>query len=305
MPGSLLSIYLISHRFQNSDKMSKRPIYFIVILGAFAVLLLWNPFNIRIPETPKYSGEDSILVAAHRGSHKKHPENSLAAIQQSIDTGIDIVEIDVRETRDKQLILMHDETLDRTTTGSGNVMDTNWSEIAELNLLFDGRSSREKIPKLEEALKMAKGKITVNLDFKTEEAVLIKRVYQLISDYNMEDSVILTIDDLKLIPELHNYNPNIKLMPVVFSKRKIRQMLKYEYIKILQVYPGKLTNALQKDIEDREILIWMNSLRKYDKLEASEKSGFEKLISKNKVDMIQTDHPEELRDFLKARNLHH
>ena len=71
----------------------------------------------------KYSASDQILVAAHRGSHSKFPENSLAAIEESIQQGIDIVEVDIRETKDNIPVLMHDKSLDRTTTGDKLLID--------------------------------------------------------------------------------------------------------------------------------------------------------------------------------------
>ena len=64
-----------------------------------------------------------ITVVAHRADWRYAPENSLAAIESSIRLGADVVELDVQKTKDGQLILMHDKTLDRTTTGKGNRMD--------------------------------------------------------------------------------------------------------------------------------------------------------------------------------------
>jgi len=68
------------------------------------------------------SADDSyVMVAAHRGDWTNAPENSLLAIKDAIEAGVDIVEIDVRITKDKALVLMHDRTIDRTTTGKGKL----------------------------------------------------------------------------------------------------------------------------------------------------------------------------------------
>lgn len=64
-----------------------------------------------------------VLVAAHRGDWRYAPENSMAAIENAIKMGVDIVEIDIQKTKDGKLILMHDGTLDRTTTGKGKIAD--------------------------------------------------------------------------------------------------------------------------------------------------------------------------------------
>src|SRR5690606_30766812 len=69
-------------------------------------------------ETPR---ADDVMVVAHRACWKEAPENSVAAIQDCIEMGVDMVEIDVQATADGQLVLMHDDTVDRTTNGSGRV----------------------------------------------------------------------------------------------------------------------------------------------------------------------------------------
>ena len=83
------------------------------------------------------SQNDQVIVVAHRGDWRNAPENSLQAIENCIKMGVDMVEIDIRETKDGQLILMHDETIDRTTTGTGKVTDLTWDYLQTL-LLRDG-----------------------------------------------------------------------------------------------------------------------------------------------------------------------
>ncbi|MDT7828799.1 glycerophosphodiester phosphodiesterase family protein [Pricia sp. S334] len=70
-----------------------------------------------------YDRPEIIMVAAHRAAHQRHPENSLAAVQESIRLGIDIIEIDLRMSKDGKFVLMHDSTVDRTTNGTGSVSD--------------------------------------------------------------------------------------------------------------------------------------------------------------------------------------
>ena len=95
----------------------------------------------------------SVLVAAHRGDWRFAPENSIAAIEHSIGTGVDVVELDLQLTRDSILIVMHDSKLDRTTTGKGRVSDWTMDSIRTLKLK-NGASIRTKhsVPTLEEAL---------------------------------------------------------------------------------------------------------------------------------------------------------
>jgi glycerophosphoryl diester phosphodiesterase len=117
-----------------------------------------------------------VLVAAHRGlsgrstgAWQKYPENSLAAIANSIELGIDIVEVDVRKTKDGQLILMHDANVDRTTDGTGGITNLTLAEIKQLHLRLgvggtNAAVSDQRVPTLEEVMLLAKDKCMVNLD---------------------------------------------------------------------------------------------------------------------------------------------
>jgi len=105
------------------------------------------------------SNNNQVMVVAHRGDWRNAPENSLQAIENCITMGVDIVEIDVRETKDGVLVLMHDETIDRTTTGKGKVSELAWEYLQTLNLRDGiGHSTPHKIPTLEEALLLTKDK---------------------------------------------------------------------------------------------------------------------------------------------------
>ena len=76
-----------------------------------------------------------VIVVAHRGDWRYAPENSIAAIEHSIAVGVDVVELDLQLTKDSVLIVMHDGTLNRTTTGKGNVKDWPLDSIKTLNWL--------------------------------------------------------------------------------------------------------------------------------------------------------------------------
>jgi len=111
------------------------------------------------------SKNDQIIVIAHRGIWHNAPENSLQAIQNSIEMGVDMVEIDIRVTKDGNLVLMHDQSINRTTNGKGNVKDWTLEQLKTLNLVDGfGSVTEHKIPTLEEALLLSKDKILINLD---------------------------------------------------------------------------------------------------------------------------------------------
>ncbi|OME10751.1 hypothetical protein BSK60_23915 [Paenibacillus odorifer] len=109
------------------------------------------------------------MIAAHKGDWRGHPENSLSGIQSAIDMGVEMVEIDVRKTSDGKIVLMHDPDVNRTTNGTGDVMNLTLAQIKALKLREGQGGSgaaltNETVPTLEEAMNLAKGKVLVNLD---------------------------------------------------------------------------------------------------------------------------------------------
>ncbi|MFM7730193.1 MAG: glycerophosphodiester phosphodiesterase family protein [Flavobacteriales bacterium] len=106
-----------------------------------------------------------VMVAAHRGDWRNYPENSLPAIQSCIEMGVDVVEVDVRRTKDGHFVLMHDETVDRTTNGRGRVGALTLADIRALRLKDkNGRLTDYVVPTLEEVTEITRDRIVVNLD---------------------------------------------------------------------------------------------------------------------------------------------
>ena len=112
------------------------------------------------------STSDTVMVVAHRGAWANAPENSLSSIADAIELGVDMVEIDIRRTSDEVLILMHDETVDRMTDGTGRVDELSLAEIKSLKLRNrnGGTLTSEKVPTLAEACEVSAGRIMLRID---------------------------------------------------------------------------------------------------------------------------------------------
>ena len=115
--------------------------------------------------------EKNIYVAAHRGVSETYPENTMEAFRAAVDVGVDQIETDVRITKDGELVLIHDATVDRTTNGVGKVCDLT---LAELKSLDAGIKKGEqfkgaKIPTLRELLELVKDHPTMTLDIELKE----------------------------------------------------------------------------------------------------------------------------------------
>ncbi|MEV4073289.1 glycerophosphodiester phosphodiesterase family protein [Nonomuraea fuscirosea] len=117
----------------------------------------------------KHGSGAPLMIASHRGQWRAAPENSLAAIDAAIWDGAEVVEIDVRPTKDGHLVLMHDDSVDRTTDGTGRVADLTLDQIRSLHLrqgLGGGQAAitEHTVPTFEEAMRAVKGRALVNLD---------------------------------------------------------------------------------------------------------------------------------------------
>ncbi len=155
---------------------------------------------------------DTILVCAHRGVHDKSPENSIASINESIEHHISLVEIDIRQSRDGELVLMHDDTIDRTTNGNGKVSDYTLTELKGFYLNHDNKLTSQQIPTLAEVLELSRGKIYIDLDVKIENFI---KVYNLVKLYGMVNQVIFTVDEIATAKNLISNDERVVVMPII------------------------------------------------------------------------------------------
>jgi glycerophosphoryl diester phosphodiesterase len=118
--------------------------------------------------SPDLSRFDRPLLIGHRGYPAKHPENTLASFQAAMDAGCDMIELDVTLTKDRRVVVIHDDTLHRTTTGHGHVKDFTLEEIKRLDAgsWFDPRFSAERIPLLAEVFDLVGGRCLLNIEIK-------------------------------------------------------------------------------------------------------------------------------------------
>ena len=119
-------------------------------------------------KVPYWKGRFPVMVVAHRGFSGAAPENTLAAFRKAIEAGSDMIELDVHLSKDGKIVVIHDETLERTTNGQGKVVDHTLQEIKMLDAgsWFNPQFSGEKIPTLGEVLAIAQGKVPVNIEIK-------------------------------------------------------------------------------------------------------------------------------------------
>jgi len=112
------------------------------------------------------------LIIAHRGNSSERPENTKAAFVSALEVGAEIVELDVQLTRDGHIVVIHDDSLDRTTSGRGRVVERTLSEIRALSAgypeRFGDRFAGERVPTLGETLELLRGRARVMIEIKKE-----------------------------------------------------------------------------------------------------------------------------------------
>jgi len=158
-----------------------RLVVAVVVLLAAGVPLAWASGASRSPmERLETADRSDVLVMPHRGWWRQAPENSLLAVELALEAGMAIVEIDVRRTADGAFVVLHDKTLDRTTTGSGRVDEVTLAEVRSLRLLNGyGVATGERVPTLSEVMALCRGRAVVYIDKSegmiTEVAGLLER----------------------------------------------------------------------------------------------------------------------------------
>lgn len=151
-----------------------------------------------------------MLNIAHRGASAYTPENTLPAFEQALELGVDMIELDVHMSRDGELVVIHDATLERTTNGRGRIREKDLYQLKALDAgsWFSPLFSGIKIPTLREVLDLAKGK--VQLDIEVKRRGIEERVVNLLRDYSFFDQVLITSFDHKALLRIKKLEPSIR-----------------------------------------------------------------------------------------------
>jgi glycerophosphoryl diester phosphodiesterase len=259
-----------------------------------------------------FQNKNKVLVAAHRGNWKEFPENSIPAIQSCIGTGVDIVEIDVQQTKDGMYVLMHDASIDRTTNGKGNVSEYTLKELQRFKLRGKGDTITEyRIPTLDTILKITKDKIVINVD---KSGGRFKELTYLIDSLNLNNHVLLKGSGTgEYFKNLNNQDTNsIYYMPILSTKSKIDSFL-FAYQPPLFEFLLSNDSSLYSQrpfldsLKNWNVKIWYNAL--FNSISGGHTENIDAINSWNwfvnhEAYIIQTDFPFHLVKYLNQQGLH-
>ena len=143
----------------------------------------------------------AFKIIGHRGACAHEPENTLLSVRRAIADGADMIEIDVRPCED-QIIVIHDDTLERTTNGSGSVYEKSFQQLRELDA-----GKGEQIPTLEEVLELTRDKLPLNIEIK--DAKVTTKVCELVR--NFPDQVLISSFDSDAIRQARKLLPTVPI----------------------------------------------------------------------------------------------
>ncbi len=240
------------------------------------------------------------LIVAHRGSSGTAPENTMAAFRQAIRYGADAIELDVRLTRDEELVVFHDAHLSRTTDGKGFIHNYTHDELRALSAgaWFAKEFVSQTIPLLNEVLQLVKWKIGVNVEMKPDRnrrrgEVLLQKCCELICHLGMERQVLLSSFDHSLIEIAKKNYPSIitgmllhPLKQTARSPVKKALKLKCDYI----IFGSRtLQKRLTARAHDNGLLVAEYTVNSRRRFERALRYG---------IDAVITNHPVKIQQWI-------
>ena len=263
-----------------------------------------------------------VVVACHRGDWRNYPENSIPAIESIIRMGADIMELDLKLTKDSVLVLSHDWTIDRCTTGKGRVSDYTLDELKQFRLRRAHGVATDSlhICTLREALECCKDRICVNVDQGYEYYDMVLAITE---ELGVTDQILIKGKHsvASVAEKMADHEHNMMYMPIIDIQKEQGQKLFQEYMDTktvplaYEVCWKKLTPEVSdcfKKVVESGSKLWVNtiwgSLCGYlddDKaLDCGDPAEVYDQVIALGASMIQTDRPEQLLNYLRKKGLH-
>ena len=293
-----------------------------ILLGLLALLSSCSPKYANKAEKVVAAMHDPsskyVVVVAHRGDWRNYPENSIPAIESAISMGVDIVELDLKLTKDSVLVLSHDDTANRTTTGKGLISTMTLDSLKGFNLRYvNGVKSKYKMPTLKEALEVCKDRISVNIDQGYQFYDLVLAVTE---ELGVTDQIL--IKGKKMLSEVKEktgeHEHNMMYMPIIDIQTTRGAELFRQYMEAgevplaYEVCFSKLDDVAEdccRRVVESGSKLWINTLWPslnggYDDnaaFESGDPDSVYGVLLDLGTSIIQTDRPEMLIKYLEKK----
>ena len=237
--------------------------------------------------------DPTVGITAHRGSSLRAPENSLSALSAAIDDGSDIAEIDVQETADGAIVLIHDSDLRRLAGDSRGIWEVSSAELENLDAgsWFGPSFATERIPTLEQAISLVRGRMRLNIElkFNGHDERLVERVVEIVLREGFAEEAVITSLDYGALEDVRAVTTAIPLGFIVASTVSRITRLDVEVLAVDQrLATPSFIRATQR--AGKEVHVWT----------VNDRATMQRFIELG-VDNIMTDDPALLRDLLAER----
>ena len=246
-------------------------------------------------------GKFPVLVVGHRGFSGVAPENTIASFKKAMEIGVDMIELDVHLSKDGQVVVIHDDTLNRTTNGKGKVVSYTLNELKQLDAgsWFGSQFSGERIPTLKEVSELTRGQVLLCIELKGGDLGqytlkdLADRSLQEVEKAGMLSQVLFASFDSSAIERIREKNPRIPVA-LIYSRSwsSPQEVTGGRPIPVLSCRGTVLTqtNASKARQQGIKVLVWTVNTEEH----------MEQFVNMG-VDGIITDHPNRLIKILKKR----
>jgi glycerophosphoryl diester phosphodiesterase len=236
------------------------------------------------------------LTVSHRGNSSfvpYAPENTLVAYDIAWKMGADSVEVDVQSTKDGELVIMHDDTVDRTTNGSGRVEDMTLAQIKALKVIsYNKDVPHQQVPTFRETLAYMKGKTMIYVDIKTTD---IAKLVEEIQQEDMIESAYLLIYSVAEGYAARSQNSFVSLLAAAHTKEQVQEFIDaLSPIVMFEMLYDDITPDMAELIHSKGIKIHMDALGEFD---AIGRCGYKMILDRD-VDSIQSDRIDVLMPYL-------
>lgn len=265
------------------SRMQERAFVTLLILIALTVdvsyLILKNTRMITLDAEIL----NTATVTAHRGDSRNAPENTLSAFELAVENQADVVELDVRQTKDGVLVIMHDESLERTIGVDKKVGDLTYEELLQYDagIQYSEDYAGEKIPTLEEAIQCIDGRTDLNIELKPAKTDrnLVEGVADLIAAYDLYDSCIVTSADYSAIKKIKQYDE--KITTAYIMSVAAGNFYDLEYADAFSIKYSYITNDMVKEIHKRGKEVYAWTVNSEEKVKEMMLKGVDSIITDN------------------------
>ena len=203
-----------------------------------------------------------VIVAGHRGMKAFYPENTLLSFQKALDLKVDMLEIDLNLTRDKQIVVIHDNTLDRTTDGAGFVHDFTLAEIKKLDAgkWFAAEFAGQRIPTLQEFCELIRPypELLLNVEIKEKTPETVDLAMEILQSHDLIERSVFTCFDAAIVGYMYDrYGVKTQGFPDFLMQNFVAgEQGTYSKMYAVGIAMKYLTPELVQEFEGRGILPW-------------------------------------------------